>query len=111
MEYERRFRLDALPPDLSAPTVLIRQVYWALGDGWVLRLRRTGDTHVLDDELALKGPRAGVGRFELEFALRDAKSRPGLGELARIADELYGAGRGQQVVKTRHSYLDASGET
>jgi hypothetical protein len=38
----RRFLVDRLPPTAPDSETVVRQVFWRLGDGWTLRLRRSG---------------------------------------------------------------------
>ncbi|GAA1508686.1 hypothetical protein [Nocardioides humi] len=110
MEYERRFRLDRVPEGMSGPSELIRQAYWTLGDGWILRVRRTGeDDNTAGTEVAIKGPRSGFQRAEFEFFLAQAKGMPSVSEVKNATDDLFRASGGHIVVKTRTSYLASDG--
>lgn len=85
----RRFRLDRLPPGDPGPETVIRQVFWRLGDGWTLRLRREGPPDAAPtDTLAVRRPGAGW-----EFALA-----------AEPAAGLFRAGAGHRTVATRRAY-------
>jgi hypothetical protein len=62
----RRYRLDRLPPGEPGPETVIRQVFWRLGDGWTLRLRREGPPDTAPtDTLAV---RHGTGSWEFALA-------------------------------------------
>jgi CYTH domain-containing protein len=100
---------------------MIRQVYWRLGNGWFLRLRRTGPVASCDDEVTIKGPREGWRRPEFEFRLKDARqprsthpdatgSAFNNDEIIKAVTEIYKAGLSHLVVKTRHSYLSQDKE-
>lgn len=99
LEYERRFLLDHVPDVEPIYVRQVRQVYWPLGNGWFLRLRRQGSAQVPDDVVTIKGPRSGTVRPEFEWQLSaDPEDAVSLASAASI----YGAGRSLQVVKTRY---------
>lgn len=94
MPPERRFRLDRVPAGVPGPETVVRQVFWRLGDGWTLRLRREGPPgEPSRDTLAVTGP--GVewpcpvppGRTDKDLAA------------------LFKAGRGHRVVAQRRRYV------
>ena len=100
-EYERRFLLRELPRSLDWIYVkVIRQVYWELGNGWVLRLRRQGEDESPDDVWAVKGPRRGSSRPEFEWPFLKPGEDPD-DESLHVVASLYRAGASRQVVKTR----------
>ena len=111
VEFERRFLLSALPNGFDwVYTKVIRQVYWDLGDGWALRLRRQGEADFPDDVVTLKGPRHGSSRPEYEWGLgaeeengHNSSSDPAHRSQSANPDaaSLYRAGARRQIVKTR----------
>ena len=103
-ETERRFLLSRLPEAAACSETLVRQVYWDLGGGWCLRLRRESLPGTLPrDVLAVKGPRTGVARVKWEWWV---KPETGDAERDRSIDvaALFMTGSGRQVVKHRRSY-------
>lgn len=105
-EYERRFLIEALPEGEPLDDVLIRQVYWRLGKGWSLRLRRLGSDQASEDFIALKGPRHGSERWEFEYRFATADMTPQeRDERLGAVLNLYNAGAEHSVVKKRRSYV------
>lgn len=87
----RRFLVAGTPDSPPGPETVIRQVYWRLGDGWTLRLSRSGPPDSPPtDEVALRGP-GGTG---WEWTLADPAAVAGL----------FKAGPTARVVKIRRPY-------
>lgn len=62
----RRFRLDRPPSGEPGPETVLRQVFWRLGDGWTLRLRREGPPDAPPtDTLSVRRP-GGSWEFALD---------------------------------------------
>lgn len=106
VEYERRFLLQELPAAQETYRREIRQVYWRLGNGWVIRLRRQGSDAEPSDVITIKGPRFGAQRPEFEWSLYDANQSEETRQASlEAALNLYKAGSAHAVVKTRHGYF------
>jgi adenylate cyclase len=101
VENERRFLLEKLPPvEQRVSTTTIRQVYWQLGDGWTLRLRREGrGDEEARNSLTVKGKRSGVSRPEVNS---DLAKEP---KVVEVVEQLFKHGSANKVVKSRHSYV------
>lgn len=101
MPHSRRHLLTRLPDAVvPGPEVLVRQVFWRLGDGWVLRLRREGPPGVPPrDTLAVRGP----GDVEWTLPL-DAAPAGARGSDGEAVAGLFRAGAGHRVVATRRRY-------
>jgi hypothetical protein len=85
-----RYRLDRLPASEPTAETVVRLVFWRLGDGWTLRLRREGPPgEPSEDSLVLAGP--GV---EWPWPLRSDQD----------VAALFRAGRGHRVVAQRRRY-------
>lgn len=106
-EYERRFTLTALPAHAPMAVTFVRQVYWDLGDGWSMRLRRVGpDESNTRNLIAVKGPRQGIYRPEYEWDIGGQGDETHVqNDAARTARALFRAGAAHTIVKTRKSYL------
>ncbi|HET6742513.1 MAG TPA: CYTH domain-containing protein [Kribbella sp.] len=105
-EYERRFLLSGLPEGEASYEREIRQVYWRLGNGWSLRLRRQGSDFEPDDVVTIKGPRVGAQRPEFEWPLYNVTDSMQVRAASlEAALNLYRAGSAHPVVKTRRGYL------
>lgn len=105
-EFERRFLASQVPDGEPVSQILIRQVYWRLGDGWSLRLRRIGEDPETQDWIALKGPRHGSERWEFEYPLAGPDMPSEEREDALDAAlNLYKAGAAHAVVKLRKSFI------
>jgi CYTH domain-containing protein len=73
-ELERRFLVEDLTVLEGHLPELIAQGYLLNKDGWAVRVRRTfardtptGPTYEAPASLTVKGPRSGVGRFEVQY--------------------------------------------
>ena len=97
MTRPRRYVPPRLPDAEPGPETVVRQVFWRLGDGWVLRLRRAGPAGApSEDTLAVRGP-GGV-----EWAL-DPGPEPAVAALFR-------AGAAHRVLALRRRYRVAGAE-
>lgn len=95
MTRPRRFLLRRLPDAAPGPETVVRQVFWRLGDGWVLRLRREGPPGVPSrDTLAVRGP------GDVEWAFPPEAGPGGADAVAA----LFRAGAGHRVVSSRRRY-------
>ena len=104
-ENKRRFLASRLPPAEPRAETMIRQVYWRLGNGWCLRLRREGQPDEAPrDTIALKGPRTRSTRVQYDWTL---PAEPDLSDEERTATvaALFRAGGSHRIVKSRRSYL------
>lgn len=106
-EYERRFRVEQIPDQLLSSAVSVqwvRQAYWHLGGGWVLRLRRIGS----ETSVAIKGPRIGVRRVEAETPLASMATGEVKGtDIPEISIKLFREARERTIEKTRYSVVVA----
>jgi hypothetical protein len=114
----RRFLLSRPPDAGGGPEVVVRQVFWRLGDGFVLRLRREGPAGVPSrDTLTVHGPGAewvlpldrGSGPGPAGNSPGSGAGGPGRGgpDAAGRVDPvaaLFRAGAGHRVVALRRRY-------
>lgn len=111
MTPSRRFLLARPPDAVGAPEVVVRQVFWRLGDGWVLRLRREGPAGSPSrDTLAVRGPGTEWTLPLDPTAGPVTPGRPGVagagpgGLAADPVAALFRAGAGHRVVALRRRY-------
>ncbi|MAU84017.1 MAG: hypothetical protein CME34_19535 [Gordonia sp.] len=104
MTFERRFRLDKLPPLTFSKSVKIRQVYWRLDSSWSIRIRQEDDPGDYRHTITIKGPRSGSGRPEIRTAIFDGIAPIDRAASLEILNNLLGSGKHHSIDKTRHYY-------
>lgn len=101
MALPRRFLLSRLPDAGPGPETVVRQVFWRLGDGFVLRLRREGSPGVPSrDTLTVHGPGVEWSR-PLDAVPGPPPGGPGRADAVAA---LFRAGAGHRVLFSRRRY-------